>query len=621
MSLTIVRHGESVWNKQNLFTGFKDVELSDEGIKEAKECAIEIKSNSHGMVYHAAFTSNLQRAYKTCEIIKSELDNKDIDFSIKRLENLNERDYGDLTGLNKKETAEKYGEEQVQLWRRSVDVRPPNGENLVDVIDRVKKSYEEYILPLLESNKNILIVAHGNSIRALLVVINLFKIDVISNFELPTGKPMYVSVYHGYSFVNRYLIIGRQILDSRGNPTIESEMKTLDNKVIGRGTAPSGASTGSNEAVELRDGDKNHFMGKGVWKAINNLISLNKTMYLDEKTLKDLVKCDNQLMFIDGTQLKETLGGNTTTAASFLFADVGAKLHNKELFNYLSDVYGYNEVEKRMPIPMVNILNGGKHAGGNLKIQEFMIMPSEKTKFSEGVEHMFKVYNNLKKILKKNYGSGSTNLGDEGGFAPNLNTAEEALSMIEDAVFESNLILGTDIYLALDCAASEFYDKTINKYEIEQGKYLTSKELCNYYIELLKKHPALKSIEDGFDEKDYEGWKLFTETCGSKLMIVGDDLFTTNPELIKTGMEENWANSLLLKVNQIGTITESVKAAKMMQKKNCDVIVSHRSGETNNTLIADLAVAINAKYIKLGAPARGERVAKFNRLLQIQELI
>ena len=228
MSLTIVRHGESVWNKQNLFTGFKDVELSEDGIIEAKECANEIKSNCVGMRYDAAFTSNLQRAYKTCEIIKSELDYYDIDFPIVKLSNLNERDYGDLTGLNKKDTAEKYGEEQVQLWRRSVDVRPPNGENLIDVIDRVKKCYNEYILPLLERNKNILIVAHGNSIRALLVVIDLFKIDVISNFELPTGKPMYISVYHGYSFVNKYLITGRQILDSRGNPTIESEMKTFD---------------------------------------------------------------------------------------------------------------------------------------------------------------------------------------------------------------------------------------------------------------------------------------------------------------------------------------------------------------------------------------------------------
>lgn len=617
MSITLVRHGESVWNKQNLFTGFKDVELSEEGIKEANMCGEELKNAFIDTKYDLAFTSNLQRASTTCEIIRSHFD---YDFDIMKTESLNERDYGDLTGLNKKETADKYGKHQVQLWRRSVDVRPPNGENLLDVIDRVGKYFNENILPMLEQNSNILIVAHGNSIRALLVVLNIFSVDIISNFEIPTGKPMYISALHGYSFVNNYFIIGRQILDSRGNPTIESELKDSNNKIIGRGAAPSGASTGSNEALELRDGDEDFYMGKSVINAINKLISLNQYMYLDKKTLMNLVKCDNQLMFIDGTQLKTNLGGNTTTAASFLFADVGAKLSDMELFMYLADVYEYTD-KKRMPVPMVNILNGGKHAGGNLKIQEFMIMPSENVKFSIGVKQIFTVYNNLKKILKKNYGPSSINLGDEGGFAPNLNTAEEALTMIEEAVKLSNLKLGEEIFLALDCAASEFYDKTENKYEIEPGKHITSEELCQYYLDLLENHPALKSIEDGFDEKDYKGWKMFTKLCGSKLMIVGDDLFTTNPTLIKQGMEEEWANSLLLKVNQIGTITESVEAAKLMQKKNCDVIVSHRSGETNNALIADLAVAINAKYIKLGAPARGERVAKYNRLFQIEELI
>ena len=326
-------------------------------------------------------------------------------------------------------------------------------------------------------------------------------------------------------------------------------------------------------------------------------------------------------MFIDGTELKQNLGGNATTAASFLFAEAGAQLCDLELFEYLSNVYGYSQEKKGMPIPMVNILNGGKHAGGNLKIQEFMIMPTDKVEFSNRVEYVFRVYNNLKKLLINKYGPSSTNLGDEGGFAPNLNTADEALHMIEEAVKESNLILGEDIYLALDCAASEFYNKETDRYEIECGKFLSSIELCQYYQDLIIKHPALKSIEDAFDEKDYDGWKLFTRECGNEIMVVGDDLFTTNPSLIQIGMKNNWANSLLLKVNQIGTITEAVEAAKIMQEKNCDVIVSHRSGETNSTLIADLAVAINAKYIKLGAPARGERVAKFNRLLQIQELI
>ncbi len=617
MSITLVRHGESEWNKKNLFTGFKDIKLSDDGIIEANSCGEEISNSLLDVKYDVSFTSKLMRASKTCEIIRSYFD---YNFDIINTESLNERDYGDLTGLNKNETSIKFGKEQVQLWRRSVNVRPPNGENLLDVIDRVKKYYNENILPLINENKNILIVAHGNSIRALLVVLNIFSIDVISNFEIPTGKPMYISKSNDYSFVNKYFITGRQILDSRGNPTIESEMKDNNNRIIGRGTAPSGASTGSNEAVELRDKIDNFFMGKSVNIAINKLKTLNNKMYLDKKTLMNLVKCDNQLMFIDGTELKENLGGNTTTAASFLFADVGAKLSDTELFTYLANVYEYSN-KKRLPIPMVNILNGGKHAGGNLKIQEFMIMPNETVKFSIGVEQVFTVYNNLKKILKKNYGPNSINLGDEGGFAPNLNTAEEALSMIEEAVNESKLILGKDIFLALDCAASEFYDSKENKYEIESGKFVSSEELCQYYIKLIEKHPSLKSIEDAFDEKDYKGWKMFTKLCGSKLMVVGDDLFTTNSNLIKKGMDEGWANSLLLKVNQIGTITESVEAAKLMQKNNCDVIVSHRSGETNNTLIADLAVAINAKYIKLGAPARGERVAKYNRLLQIEELI
>ena len=236
-------------------------------------------------------------------------------------------------------------------------------------------------------------------------------------------------------------------------------------------------------------------------------------------------------------------------------------------------------------------------------------------------EYVFVVYNNLKKILKETYGPSSINLGDEGGFAPNLNTADEALDMIEKAVKMSNLKMGKDIFLALDCAASEYYDNESKLYEIEVDKFINSNQLVEYYLELISRHPGIRSIEDPFDEKDYEAWQKFTSIRDSKIMVVGDDLFTTNPKLVKKGMAEGWANSLLLKVNQIGTITEAVEAAKLMQKKNCDVIVSHRSGETNNSLISDLAVGINAKYIKLGAPARGERVAKYNRLIKIEEFI
>lgn len=614
MKITIVRHGESQWNKLNLFTGFKDIDLTQNGVDEATQCGKNLKQD-----FDIAFTSTLQRAYKTCGIIKEYSTNE---YDVIKSSALNERDYGDLTGLNKVETAKLYGEEQVLLWRRSIDVSPPNGENLLDVIERVGKFFYSTIKPQLDNNrnKNILIVAHGNSIRALLVILGVFSQNVINQFEIPTGKPMFVHYPNTsvYGFENDYVMYPRQILDSRGNPTIEVDLKNLNGKLVGRGTAPSGASTGSNEAVELRDNDPNSFMGKSVYGALQNMQNLNSLMYLDEKTLKNLIKCDNQLIFTDGTQLKTNIGGNVTTAASFLFADVGANLCDKPLYEYLAEIYSYGK-DFSLPIPMVNILNGGKHAGGNLKIQEFMIMPTDTVSFSKRTEYVFRVYNNLKNLLKEKYGPSSINLGDEGGFAPNLNTPDEALNMIEDAVNASGLELEVDITLALDCAGSEFYNSDTKLYEVEIGKHLSSYELVEYYQNLINNHPALKSIEDAFDEKDYDGWKMFNELCGDRIMIVGDDLFTTNHEIIKKGMEEKWANSLLLKVNQIGTITESVQAAKLMQNVGCDVIVSHRSGETNNTLIADLAVGIHAKYIKLGAPARGERVGKYNRLLQIEE--
>jgi len=611
MRLIIVRHGQSEWNKLNLFTGFKNVDLTEHGIQEAKNAGKNIETN-----IDIAFTSKLDRARNTCKIIKNELDQ---DFEVIENEALNERDYGDLTGQNKAALAKKFGEEQVYLWRRSVSVRPPNGENLLDVIERVSLYFNSEIRQHLE-NKNVLIVAHGNSIRALLCILGVFSIDEINRFEIPTAKPMFLQVKSpkDFFFKNDYIFVPRQILDSRGNPTIEVEMY-LGDDLLGTGTAPSGASTGSNEAVELRDNNSS-FMGKSVYDALLNILMMNMKMYLDYDTLCDIKKCDNQMILIDGTELKKNFGGNVTTALSFLFADVGANLMKKQLFEYLKYSFEYNHAY-RMPIPMVNILNGGKHAGGNLKIQEFMIMPTDKISFMRRTEYVFIVYNNLKKILKETYGPSSINLGDEGGFAPNLNTADEALDMIEKAVEMSNLKMGEDIFLALDCAASEYYDNESKLYEIEVDKFITSHELVEYYLELISRHPGIRSIEDPFDEKDYEAWKKFTSICDNKIMVVGDDLFTTNPNLVKKGMAEGWANSLLLKVNQIGTITEAVEAAKLMQEKGCEVIVSHRSGETNNSLISDLAVGINAKYIKLGAPARGERVAKYNRLIKIEEFI
>jgi enolase len=611
MRLIIVRHGESEWNKLNLFTGFKNVDLTDHGVQEAKNAGKNIETN-----IDVAFTSILDRARNTCKIIKDELNQ---DFEIIENEALNERDYGDLTGQNKEALAKKFGEEQVYLWRRSVNVRPPNGENLLDVIERVSEYFNNVIKPHLES-KNVLIVAHGNSIRALLCILGVFSLDEINRFEIPTAKPMFIQTRNpkDFFFKNDYVFVPRQILDSRGNPTIEVEMY-LGDDMLGTGTAPSGASTGSNEAVELRDNNSS-FMGKSVYDALLNILMMNMKMYLDHDTLCNLKKCDNQMILIDGTELKKKFGGNVTTALSFLFADVGANLMKKQLFEYLKYSFEYNH-SYRMPIPMVNILNGGKHAGGNLKIQEFMIMPTDDVSFMKRTEYVFIIYNNLKKILKQTYGPSSINLGDEGGFAPNLNTADEALDMIEKAVEISNLKMGKDIFLALDCAASEYYDNQTKLYEIEVDKFINSNQLIEYYLELMNRHPGIKSIEDPFDEKDYEAWQKFTSICDNKIMVVGDDLFTTNPNLVKKGMTEGWANSLLLKVNQIGTITEAVEAAKLMQDKSCDVIVSHRSGETNNSLISDLAVGINAKYIKLGAPARGERVAKYNRLIKIEEFI
>jgi enolase len=431
----------------------------------------------------------------------------------------------------------------------------------------------------------------------------------------------------------------RQILDSRGNPTIEIDL--IDNNkggaLVGRGAAPSGASTGSNEAVERRDKNRDNYMGKGVFECLETVRDLSLKMKLTPLKVCDLIGCDRYLIETDGTQLKKRLGGNVTTAVSFLIAESGSGILGIPLYKHLRNVYGYNNTTKkwRMPIPMVNILNGGKHAGGKLKIQEFMIMPSEKVvgeSFSRSVEYVFRVYHNLKSILCEKYGPGATNLGDEGGFAPScIDTPDEALNLIESAVHKSGLIVGKDIFLALDCAASEFYDAESGSggyYAVETDREpLTSKELIEYYSQLIEKHPALISIEDPFDEHDYSSWIEFTRKFKHRLMVVGDDLFTTNPETIRTGIvdggssNEMWANALLLKVNQIGTITEAVRGAEIMQSHNLDVIVSHRSGETNNSLISDLAVGINAKYIKLGAPARGERVAKYNRLIQIEETI
>ena len=421
-------------------------------------------------------------------------------------------------------------------------------------------------------------------------------------------------------------LVGREVLDSRGNPTVEADVYVnfLDQEsLISRQGAPSGASTGSNEAHELRDGDKGRYLGKGTQTAAGNVTSA-LTAAVQGHPLNNLRALDDLMKAADGTELKTKLGGNAITAASFALADAGALNEKKELFLHLAEAYwgvGATPAKYFLPRPMVNILNGGKHAGGDLMIQEFMIVPKVGA-FKENLRMVSEVYHTLAKILVSEKGPSAKNLGDEGGYAPALTSPDETLGYIEKAIEAAGYKVGEDLFLALDAASSEFYKE--GKYEIEKGKFLTSQELLTYWDDLVTKHPALISIEDGFDEKDYEGWTAFTAHFAQKrpsFMIVGDDLYTTNTNLIHKGIAGKWANALLLKVNQIGTISESMDAAKLIFEQKGNVIVSHRSGETSSAVISDLAVAIGAQSIKTGATARGERISKYNRLLAIEEVL
>ena len=615
-NIILIRHGQSLWNHENKFTGITDINLSSKGIEEAINAQKLIQKLPFQIDY--AFTSNLNRAIRTCELIVD----KNI-ISIQNNKALNERDYGDLTGKNKKEIENEYGMKNVHDWRRGFFNKPPNGENLEEVCNRVSIYYNSNIKPLL-AEKNILIVAHGNSLRALMVVLGLFDEKEIEHIDIPTGIPYIIGFEKNIIIKNNYLnsiqMKGRQILDSRGNPTIEVDIYK-NNHLIARESSPSGASTGTNEAYELRDKESKIYLGKGVNKCVSNVSKFNSSLYISEELLHDQIRFDKEICKIDGTNLKHNLGGNTTTALSFAAASASSNLNNIQLFQHLKNVYNNKKTDFALPTPMVNILNGGKHAGGNLQIQEFMIMPKEDISFKNKLQNIVTVYHTLGKILVKKYGISSKNLGDEGGFAPQLETPEEALEIIEEAIKQSGFIPGKDIFLALDCASSEYYNKKTKTYEVEKNKFLTNIELVEYYQNLIQKHPSLKSIEDPFDEFDYEGWKIFTEKMSNSIMIVGDDLFTTNFKSVQQGLDNKWANSLLLKVNQIGTISEAVEAANLLFENDLNVVVSHRSGETTGTLISDLCVAIGAKYIKIGAPARGERVAKYNRLLQIEDYL
>ena len=345
-------------------------------------------------------------------------------------------------------------------------------------------------------------------------------------------------------------------------------------------------------------------------------------MLLDNSTCKSLKHIDDQLNKLDVSESKSDIGGNATTAVSFCMADVASNLSNQELYEYIGQHYANGKNTFSLPTPLVNIINGGKHGvTGDLKIQEFMIFPREDIAVTQQNRMVYEIYHTLKKILVNKYGPMAKSIGDEGGFCPPIYTAKEALDVIVEAIKDTGVVPGKDIFIALDCAASEFYDEATKKYEVESNLFLSGEELVNYYGNLIEEYPALKSIEDGFHETDYESWISFTKAYGDKIMIVGDDLFTTNTKLIQQGLENNWANTLLLKVNQIGTISKAIEGAQRMFDKGNNVIVSHRSGETNHAYLIDIAVGIGAKYVKIGSPCRGERVAKFNRIIEIEQHI
>ncbi len=408
-------------------------------------------------------------------------------------------------------------------------------------------------------------------------------------------------------------IHARQILDSRGNPTVEAEVTTEDG-IMGRSAVPSGASTGKHEAVELRDGDNNAYLGKGVLNAVNNIkTEIQNSIVGCEVSEQSFI--DNKMIDLDGTSNKANLGTNAILAVSMACAKAAAKEQNKNLFAYIG-----GKDANTLPIPMMNILNGGSHADNSIDFQEFMVMPIGATSFSEALQMGTEVFHHLKVELKNQ--NHSTNVGDEGGFAPNLGSNEEAIEVVLKAIETAGYRPGEDIYIAMDAAASEFYNAKEKVYHFHQstGDKLTPAEMVDYWEDWTKKYPII-SIEDGLDEDDWDAWKLLTEKIGDKVQLVGDDLFVTNVDRLGRGIENGIANSILIKVNQIGTLTETINAVKLAQKNNYTSVMSHRSGETEDTTIADLAVALNCGQIKTGSASRSERMAKYNQLLRIEEFL
>ncbi|MBU1820625.1 MAG: phosphopyruvate hydratase [Bacteroidetes bacterium] len=401
----------------------------------------------------------------------------------------------------------------------------------------------------------------------------------------------------------------RQILDSRGNPTVEVDVRT-ENGFVGRAAVPSGASTGKHEAVELRDDDAKVYVGKGVLKAVENV---NDIIYPEligisafEQNLIDKIMIE-----LDGTHNKSKLGANAILGVSLAVAKAAAQEAGMSLFRYVG---GTNA--NTLPVPMMNILNGGSHADNSIDFQEFMVMPAKADTFSEALRMGVEVFHNLKKVLKsKGY---STNVGDEGGFAPNIKSNEEAIEIVIQAIEKAGYKPGEDIFIAMDAAASEFYENGVYHFKKSDGRKLSSAEMAGYWTEWVNKYPII-SIEDGMDEDDWSGWKAVTDSIGSKCQLVGDDLFVTNVDRLQQGIDQNIANSILIKVNQIGSLTETINAVNLAKRNSYKSVMSHRSGETEDSTIADLAVALNTGQIKTGSASRSDRMAKYNQLIRIEE--
>ncbi|MDQ7817523.1 MAG: phosphopyruvate hydratase [Melioribacteraceae bacterium] len=404
---------------------------------------------------------------------------------------------------------------------------------------------------------------------------------------------------------------GREILDSRGNPTIEVEV-TLENGITGRAAVPSGASTGENEAVELRDGDKSRYLGKGVKKAVQNVNDRIADELIDFDAT-DQVAIDNMLIQLDGTPTKSELGANAILGCSLACAKASAESLGLPLYRYIGGVSA-----RTLPVPMMNILNGGSHADNNVDFQEFMVMPVGAPSFAEALRYGAETFHTLKSVLKKK--GYNTAVGDEGGFAPNLKSNDEAIEVILEAIEKAGFKAGIDIFIALDPAASEMWDNEKKAYFFFKSdkSYMAPEKMVDYWVNWINKYPII-SLEDGMAEFDWDGWKLLTDKVGKKIQLVGDDIFVTNTEIFSKGIEKGIANSILIKLNQIGTLTETLDAIEMAKRAGYTAVISHRSGETEDTTIADVAVATNAGQIKTGSASRTDRIAKYNQLLRIEE--